>query len=129
MITKTQRDDIINRDGQLRAWLGKRCSYHPRELPPDINPPTNEERSEAELFDWIHSPPDKYFAYVSSDFESIITWTGRRIGTVHWKGDEIRDKKGDKKRHFRMLGTNGKLYSGTAYVSSGDYCRLRQVKS
>jgi len=118
----------MQREAALKAWLGKRCSYHPSEVPADIQPPTNEERSEVELFDWITDPPSRYFAYVANDFGSVTNWIGARLGTVHWRGSEFRDNLGGKRRHFRMMGTNGKLYSGTAYVSAGDYCRLREVK-
>ena len=128
MITKAQRDEIMERETKLREWMGKRSSYHPSELPVTINPPTNEERSAVELFDWIMDPPKRYFAYAVKE-GAISNWMGESLGTITWEGATYRDNMGGKRKNFRMLGTNGIWYSGTAYVSSGDYCRLKAIKS
>ena len=112
------------RENTLRAWMGKRNSYHPSELPPHIHPPTNEERGAVELFDWHANPPDRYFCYPSDDLSRATTWMGGTLGTLH-VGSEWRSNMGDKRRHVRVFGTNGKIYAGTLFET---FIRMRAVK-
>ena len=124
MITQQERDSIMQREQALQQWLGKRRSYHPSELPSTINPPTNEERSKVELFDWMTDPPERYFAYPSEDWTHVVNWTGELLGKIIWAGREWRSNMGDKRTPIRVSGSNGRLYSGTIF---GTYLRLRAV--
>lgn len=124
MIDKQTRDSIVARDAALRAWLGKRCSYHPSELPAGLLPTvTNDERAQCEHFDWINNPPDRYFAYPSG--MTIVNWTGIKLADVLWWGQPYMSNWGDTRRAFQCRGTNGIIYSGIEY---GTYIRMRAIK-
>lgn len=108
---------------------------------PTVNELTNEQRSAAEVAAFIAEKPDRYFAYHNakqSGFDPVLrlhrgdritTWTGEGLGTVKWSGDPFRDNFDGIRQNFRALGINGITYSGTAYLSAGDYVRMREVKS
>ena len=49
MIDALTANAIRAKEDKLQAWLGKRRSYRPEELPADVIAPTNEERSVAGL--------------------------------------------------------------------------------
>ena len=122
--------DIRRRDEALCTWLGKRTSYHPDELPADINPPTNEERSAVEVFEFMRDKPDKYVVYVKVTNGRVceaVTWTGEIYGrgTV---GREYTSNMGDKRRSIRFLAITGDTYAGTYYCGTSDYARVRKVK-
>lgn len=118
----------MERENALQAWLktNKTNSYKPEELPPEINPPTNAERSEAEVFAFLADPPEKYFLYINSKTGQATTWTGQKLGDVRF-GHEYHSNMGDKRQSVRVYAVNGKTYSGTYYKSSGDYARVRIV--
>jgi hypothetical protein len=124
--------DIRARLAALDEWMAsqKRNWYDPAELPADINPPTNEERADLEVYEWLTNPPLRYFAYVDDVVvgQPVINWTGRQLGHVTWCGHMWRDNFGTRRVNFRMVGTNGVSYAGTAYPDSGTYCRLRATK-
>jgi hypothetical protein len=122
----SQADAIRNRETALHAWLGNRTSYHPSELPVDINPPTNEERSALECFEFMRDKPAKYFLYVSEKTKLATTFTGDTLGTVTF-GREYRDNFGGKRVAITVKAITGETYHGTFYKSSGDYARI--VKS
>jgi hypothetical protein len=124
--------DIRARDKQLREWLGKRNSYHPDELPAHIKPPTNAERSAAEVWEFIHDIPDKYFLYVrvtaGNGMRGIVTtWMGDKLGDCQL-GTAYRDNFGGKRQSIRVQGINGHEYVGTYFKSSGDYARIRLAR-
>lgn len=123
-ITKTQRDSIMARETQLREWLGSRCSYRPDELPSWLNPPTNDERTEVELFDFLNDPPSRYFLYIDEPNRLATTWTGKRLGSVQF-GREWRDNFGGTRQSVWIKAINGKTYQGTYYKSSGNYARVK----
>lgn len=134
MIDRQTRDAYVARDAALRAWLtaNKRNSYRSEELPAELSPTlTNEQRADVEVFDWLDNPPDTYFAYIQGRGAIghwVTNWTGRQLARIVWRGDSYKGPLGDKRFNFRAVGTNGKVYAGTAYVSSGEYVRLRAVK-
>ena len=35
---------------------------------------------------------------------------------------------GDRRQNFRAIAINGQIYTATAYLSSGDYVRMRRAK-
>jgi hypothetical protein len=100
-------------------------------------PITNEERSRREVATFIAEPPFRYFAYQSHDatigrlrrFDLITTWKGDKLAEVVSVGQLWTSNMGDKRQAFQARGVNGVLYSGTAYLSCGDYVRMRAVKS
>ena len=132
MIDRATRDAYVKRDSDLRAWMSahKTNSYHPDELPEALKPTlTNEQRADVELFDWINNPPARYFAYMTNSKPEFITnWTGQNLARIIECGAVYRSNIGDRRQNFRCKGTNGVTYSGTAYIDSGDYVRMRAVK-
>ena len=127
-ITESQANDIREREAKLTAWRGKRNSYDPKELPPDINPPSNNERSELEIFDFCHDKPDRYFLYINDKQSVATTWTGDILGTCRF-GKSWRDNMGATRVSVRIEAINGYIYSGTYYKSAGSYARVKKVKA
>ena len=134
-ISKKERDSIVVREQALIDFLtvkktnGKshrRTCYRQEEVS-HLNPPTNEERSKVEIYDFIHNPPDKYFAYPSQDFTKIITWMGDTLGNITWKGMAFKSNRGDSRRAFTMHAINGRVYHGTIYNEIN--CRMKVKKS
>lgn len=125
-ITQQQRDAIVARDKQLSDWLGSRLSYRPEEVPMWIHVPTNDERAQVELFDFINLKPAQVFCYPSKDCGAVTCWTGFELGKIVHKGRAYRSGFGDKRQSIRVAGVNGVTYSGTIY---GTYVRLKAVKS
>jgi hypothetical protein len=93
-------------------------------------PPTNEERSDVEVYEWMTEPPVSYFAYVDkiAPGEVVTNFTGRTLGHITSCGSIWKSNFGDRRQHFTVEGTNGITYSATAYIDSGTYCRMRAVK-
>ena len=134
-ITTEQAQDIRSRHDAIQMWLkeNKRNSYRTDELPAGLIPPTNDETSSLEVFEFLRDKPDRYFAYVklsdASDLRgSITTWTGETLGTCYLGGTYL-DNFGGKRRSISVRAINGCSYYGTYYSSAGDYCRLRKAKS
>jgi len=125
MLNRIERDAIVARESALRDYLGKRCSYKPEEVA-HLNPPTNEERSAAEVFDFCDNPPDKYFLYVSDG--KATTWTGENLGRITF-GREYRDNFGGKRVPIWFDAINGEQYHGTYFKSAGDYARVKMCKA
>ena len=93
-------------------------------LPPDA---TNKEKSAVEVYEFVHDPPDRYFAYVNEKTNSLNTWTGVRLGTVTF-GTPYRAVFGDTRVPIGVKAINGLVYHGTYYKSAGDYARIRLTK-
>jgi hypothetical protein len=98
---------------------------------------TNEEISAAEVAAFKTDKPESYFAYRSKSlfqyrggtkWAEITTWTGEKLADVVHVGEAWTSNMGDKRQAFRARGVNGVTYSGTAYLSTGDYVRMRAVK-
>jgi hypothetical protein len=104
---------------------------------------TNDERSALEVEAFKTDKPGPYFAYwntrgrwakpgVSPELiagDTITTWTGDELATMTWTGDPFYSSFSDRRQNFRAKGINGVTYSGTAYLTAGDYVRMRPVKS
>lgn len=127
-ITKTERDAIVAREQVLHAWMKehKTNSYRTEQVA-HLNPPSNDERTQVELFDFVNDPPSKYFLYVNEEKQLATTWTGVELGKISF-GREYRDNFGGKRVSLRMRGINGKAYFGAYYKSSGDYARITACK-
>jgi hypothetical protein len=92
-----------------------------------IDLPTNDERSAAELYEFVTNPPDKYFLYIDEAKRIATTWTGEKLGTVGF-GREYRDNFGGKRVPISVYAVNGRTYHGTYFKSSGDYARVKMAK-
>jgi hypothetical protein len=143
MITKEAYEQIMARVRAFDAWLNTIrnprtgwVSYKPEEVPPNVPTVSNAERSSAEVYEFFHNPPEKYFLYVRrllvapgvvSMHIEVTTWTGQLLG----KGHLGRPYKCGLSRRYPITfkGINGRLYRGTYYVSAGDYARVKLVKS
>lgn len=122
---------IEAREAALVAWLGNRRSYRPEDLPADLNPPTNEERSAVEVYRFENGDLQRYFAYWNENEEDgtyRTTWTGDRLARVSWVGSSYCCAFGDRRRNFRAEDNCGRFWAGTYYESTGDYVRMRRVK-
>lgn len=60
--------------------------------------------------------------------DEITTFMSDKLATVTRAGSPYRSNLGDRRQSIRALGINGTVYYGTAYLSSGDYVRLRPIK-
>lgn len=96
---------------------------------------SNEEIGRLEAADFLRARPAKYFAYHTAKQsglhrgDHITTWTGDELALIVWAGHPFRDGFGGLRQNFRANTRDGVTYSGTAYLSAGDYVRLRAVKS
>ncbi len=96
--------------------------------------PSNEDLSALEVYDFVHSPPDKYFLYIDRKNNTATTWMGDIIGHVAvpraW-GQEMLSNipVGDARITIAVRGINGVSYRGTYFAGAGDYARVKRVKS
>ncbi|NYG46379.1 hypothetical protein GGD67_003850 [Bradyrhizobium sp. IAR9] len=124
-ISAETANDIRNRLSAFNDWLGDRTSYHPSEVPSHLNPPSNEERSALEVFEFSRDKPDRYFLYISRDKAMATTWTGEELGRVTF-GRTYRDNFGGERVAITVQAVSGDTYHGTYYKSSGDYARVKK---
>jgi hypothetical protein len=129
-LTPEQALAIRARVDALRAYLGKRTSYTPAEVA-HLNPPTNDELSALELFEFMRDKPARYFLYIKETAPDQLwlatTWTGERLGhVVH--GREYRDNLGGVRVPVTVRAGNGCTYHGTYFKSAGNYARVRKAK-
>jgi len=98
----------------------------------------NAETSRQEVESFKVDEPGPYFAYHAPIRLSqvlaphvgsrIVTWVGDDLARVTWAGEPFISNMGDRRQNFRALAINGATYTGTAYLSAGDYVRMRPVK-
>lgn len=95
--------------------------------------PSNQERGWVEVYNFYHTPPQKYFLYVSESNQTVTTFTGGILGTGVVFGKEYRCRGFGGFDSVRVpisfRGINGVRYSGTYYKSAGDYARVRACKT
>ena len=90
---------------------------------------SNDKKSAVEVYEFKKDKSKKpYFAYMKKDKKEITTWTGQKLGDVTYLGNEYSGGMGSRRQNFRMKGIDGREWSGTFYVSSGDYVRIKPVK-
>lgn len=114
-------------------------------LPPALS---NNQIGEIEVYEWIHNPPMRYFAYVKDPKErdeednrrylwcnrslnrlaTVITWNGAVLG-IAMLHSQYRDNFGGIRVSLDVAGNNGICYHGTYYKSSGDYARFTAYKN
>lgn len=144
MITfKPSAEDIrvaaqtVANDAALAAWLGKACSYHPRDVPDHIRPPTNAMRSHAERVLFVTEPLPygvTYGGYLAAgsdrdgDRPRITTFTGETLATVTFlRSWRVRSGLTDSRGSFHAIGIDGRAYHGR-HNGVGVYCTLRLNK-
>lgn len=100
----------------------------------------NAETSRREVAAFLADAPGPYVAYGATQpsgldpmrrlhyGDSITTWTGDKLARVIESREPFHDNLGGIRQNFRALGINGATYFGTAYLSAGDYVRMRPVK-
>lgn len=89
---------------------------------------SNEMRSAIEVYEFINTPPNKYFLYINEKEGIAMTWTGQKLGRVTF-GQTYRSNLGDKRQSVSIWAINGHTYYGTYYKSSGNYARIKMRKS
>lgn len=145
LITAEQAADIRRRADNERAHFqritgGKRNYLTAEEVATRTADETvsNEEKGKLEQFEVWRDLPERLFVYVkesdpqprrcAGEGPQIVAtvWTGEPLG-YGTAGKVYRDNFGGKRRPVwvRIAGVD---YSGTAFVSSGDYARLRKMK-
>lgn len=116
------REKIRIHDEEVRSITGdKGGSYDPAKLVQPIA--SNEEKSAVECYEFQFNPPAKAFVYIGKEY--VTTWTGQRLGLIVGRGREYRDNFGGTRQTIRFRGINGFFYSGTYFVSSGSYARVK----
>jgi len=136
MITKAKANEIRRRSERLEKWItdnGYRDKTGWASYPSDKVPKKcrvgNTELSALEVYEWMTSPPDKYFLYVSEDNATATTWMGDKLGAVTF-GKPYSSPGfggfGSQRVPVRVKGINGVEYYGTYYKSSGDYARVKR---
>lgn len=97
----------------------------------------NDERSRVEVADFRAQAPERYFAYHDGHAKGsagggvggkLTTWTGSELALVIDRRAPFTARLGDRRQNFRAIAINGAIYSATAYLSAGDYVRLRRAK-
>lgn len=102
----------------------------------------NRETSRNEVAAWIADKPQRYFAYVKERENTerigcsvstairgeLTTCMGDKLGYIYG-GKPYRDNFGAYRVSIDVVGTNGVLYYGTYYRSSGSYCRIKAYKN
>lgn len=153
ILTEDEYKDLRAKEDKNMEWVRRVCPKggalpeRPAEVP-DIG---NANRSLLEVYEWMKTPPDRYFVYVSlTDKEpaprtehtqgrtihnvrndsgrkgNATTWTGDVLGSVQC-GREWRDSFGGTRVPITVFGNNGRTYTGTYYKSSGSYARIRET--
>jgi hypothetical protein len=112
----------------FEAWRNGRTSYRTEEIPADVPIVSNEDISALEVFEFMTTPPDKYFVYIDETNRIATTWMGEKLGDVRF-GRKYRDNFGGTRRAVRITGINGRRYVGTYYTSSGNYARIREART
>ena len=107
-------------------------SYTPQDIAEierraEVRSPTNEERGQLEVYEFMTNPPDKFYAFYSDDMRHIKTFMGEIIGDIVHRGAERRPM-GGRVVSVRVRGINGATYAGTCNMSSGTYCLLKRTK-
>ena len=124
MINQETANDIKTREAKYTAWRGDRNGIPTKEIPGYA--PTNQERGELELFEFVTDKPDKYMLYIRESDKTAITWVGNKLGNVFF-GTEFRDNFGGTRQSIDIIGVNGVKYHGWYFKSSGDYARIKSI--
>lgn len=95
----------------------------------------NEDRAKIEEYEFMTEKPLRLFAYYKAGsrdtfpiYGTITGFMGNVLARVQFASVPRVSNMGDKRIYFSALGINGVLYHGIAYVTNGDYCRMRAYK-
>lgn len=136
--SENEYQELRARLNEYDKWYLEYCRLHnngvlEKDIPKNLGV-SNAERSAVEHWEFIHNPPEKYFLYVRHNGSELanqftaITWTGQTLGRGTF-GREFRDNFGGIRVPVWIDGINGVQYAGTYFKSSGDYARIKRVKS
>lgn len=67
---------------------------------------------------------DRYFAYLSSDNQTVTTWSGRKLGSV----THYHYSRPAKRCYVRVTDVHGVRWYGSGPLETGTYVRLHRVK-
>lgn len=136
IISAEQAADIEARLANLEKWIvasghwGKNgWTSYPSGSEPEDCKVTNEERSQLEVRRFMLEKPERYFMYITRN--SAGTWTAQNLGSVTF-GREYKCPafgRASVRVPVTIKAINGETYVGTYYKSSGDYARVKRVKS
>lgn len=90
-----------------------------------VKAPTNKDRSDIEVYEFLNDPPSRYFAYYDNDLRKITNWMGVKLGAIIDRGSPWTSNMGDRRVNVVVRAINGREYVGTCFLTSGTYCRLR----
>jgi hypothetical protein len=89
--------------------------------------PSNKALSKLEVYEFIHNPPDKVFAYYDKSMTKVTTWMGDKLGDIIWRGQQVQRWNYGRTQAIRVRGVNGVMYAGHCNLTGGTYCRLRRM--
>lgn len=116
--------ELRERYDAFHDWLESRNykSYHVSEEPVEHRI-SNDEITQIEVFEWHLFKPEVYFLYIDEKDKFATTWTGVYLGKVLGNLSARKDRIG-----ITVFGSNGVIYHGMYYKSSGDYARIYAYK-
>ena len=94
-------------------------------LPPS---PSSDEISAIEIYEFVNTPPKVYFVYANEEKRIVTTWTGEKLGNCNF-GKPFQSNFGDWRKPIWVNAINGKKYFGYFFFSTGDYCRIKELKN
>lgn len=125
------------RERMLHAWMRRTRrgnSYWPEDVPGYIEPPTNGDRSRAEVIEFCARPlpyGQTYTAYLTrlaTGGWAITTWPGDTLATVtSITFRRVAGPMTDTRGSFWARGIDGRLYYGR-HSGTGMYCGMRLAK-
>lgn len=149
MITQKRYLELKRRIQLFDAWVDTirnprngAASYYPSQVPKDLIKVTNKQRSAVQAYEFVHNPPDKYVVYVKRYEISPGIADARRVTATTWTGQTLGHGRlgpmykcpsfggvSSIRYPIRFKGINGRVYSGVYYSSTGDFARVKAVKT
>jgi hypothetical protein len=145
MIDGTKYIELRKKINRFDAWVDSQrnprsgwASYREQDIPRGLPVPSNEERSQVEVYEFCRNRPDKYFIYVQrnkcapgvyDNKFTATTWTGQALG-YGFLGRRYTTGAGLRvsvRYPVRFTAITGDQYHGTYYASAGDYARVKKV--
>lgn len=132
MITDDQAKEIRALEDlyqQKAKEIGFKCGLIPDVLRPYL--PTNEQKSDLELYEYVHNPlsvGDKYGMYVDKETKTVTNWTGKELGRITFMGNYYRSGLGHKRRNIRIKDVNGANLFGYWYYEYQDFISVKRIK-
>lgn len=136
MITEAKYKELRAKLDRFEVWRNGRTSYKPEEVPANIARPSNAEISQVEVYEFVNTPPVRYFAYIKRNVAApgicdnkvtVTTWTGQILGYGYLGKCYFTGKRPSKRYTVQFTGINKVKYRGTYYASAGDYARFKKI--